>query len=375
MRLAPFIRQNVERILQEWQDFAVTLRPLSDASQVELRDRAKDMLITICVDLDTVQVAQQSIDKSHGNAPNVVDDTASESHAVDRLQSGLTIEELLAEYRALRASVLRMWQSQNAYALQSHLQDMTRFNEAVDQSLTESIARYSFLHRESQSVFLAILGHDVRNPLGAISMGSQLLLLDEALPLKYGRVASQINRSVKRVNELVSDLMDFSITHLGNGIPITLAPMNFAIECTAIVEELRMFYPDHDIRMELEGDLSATWDRARIGQALSNLVANAVQHGNTGSPVWVTVSADKGDIVCMIQNEGSVISADELRFMFDPGKRFAVRSVVESNSSNNGHLGLGLYVTRAIVEAHHGRIHVSSTETEGTTFTLQLPRG
>lgn len=372
MRLALFIRENLETILQEWEDFAVTLSPLNDAGRIKLRDHAKEMLGVICVDLETFQAEQQSIDKSRGKAPDAEGLTAAQSHATDRLNAGFSIEELMAEYRAMRASVLRLWRAKVKRADESDLEDMDRFNEAIDQSLTEAIARYSDLNRDSQNVFMAILGHDVRNPLGAISMGSQLLLQDDELASKHVRVARQIRRSVDRVNDIVSDLLDFSITHLGSGIPVTPAPLNFAVECSGIVDELRMFHADSDIRLELEGDLNACWDRARISQALSNLVGNAIHHGTVNGTVWVSAAACGDDIVWTIQNEGKTISPEELRFMFDPARRFAVRAAEHQNI--RGNLGLGLYITLAIVQAHKGTIRVSSTEIEGTTFTVSLPR-
>jgi len=374
MRLASFIRANLEAILQEWEDFAVTLSPLNSASKLKLRDHAQAMLLVICLDLETYQAVQQSIDKSRGHAPLVFGDTAAETHAADRLNSGFSIEELMAEYRAMRSSVLRLWHARVDQASSSDLQDMVRFNEAIDQALTESIARYSTMLRDSQNVFLAILGHDVRNPLGAISMGSQILLRDEKLSSLHGKIARQIGKSVDRIGEIVADLLDFSVTHLGSGIPITCAPMNFAVECTAIVEELRMFHPNIPINLELEGDLQACWDRSRIGQVLSNLVANAVQHGVAGATIWVSAIGNDEGVTWTIQNEGEVIPPGELRFMFDPAKRFAIRSAEQRAIAADGHLGLGLYITRAIVEAHRGGIAVTSTQLEGTTFVITLPR-
>jgi signal transduction histidine kinase len=374
MRLAFFIRENLEPILQDWESFASTLTPLSEATRTQLRDHAQDMLLVICTDLETYQGAHESIEKSKGNAPEVEEDTAAEIHAIDRLHAGLSLEQLTAEYRAMRASVLRLWQVKVKRADAFGLQDIVRFSEAVDQALTESIARYSKLHRESQNVFLAILGHDVRNPLGAIAMGTQILLHDNQLPDKHSRVARQISRSVERVNEIVSDLLDFSITHLGGGIPVNPASMNFAVECSAIVDELRMFHPASDIQLEIEGDLSVAWDRTRISQALSNLVANALHHGRSDGTVWVSAVGALDHVTWMIQNEGEPIPDDELRFMFDPTKRLGIKSAEQRISDADGHLGLGLYITRAIVEAHKGTISVTSTEVEGTTFTVRLPR-
>ena len=123
MRLAPFIRQNLETILQEWEDFAVTLSPLNDASKMKLSDHAKEMLGVICVDLDTFQAEQASIDKSRGKAPDAASLTAAQSHATDRVNAGFSIEELMAEYRAMRANVLRLWQARVKHADESDLQD------------------------------------------------------------------------------------------------------------------------------------------------------------------------------------------------------------------------------------------------------------
>lgn len=373
MRLSAFIRENIEVILQEWEDFAETLHPLVGSNRQKLRDHAQQMLVVICADLDTDQDDQESIEKSKGNAPAEANDTAAESHAADRLESGLSIEELMAEYRAMRASVLRLWQNRVKGADELAVQDMLRFNEAIDQSLTESIARYSQLTRDTQNVFLAILGHDVRNPLGAISMGAQVLLLDATLSSKQRKIAERITTSTRRVNDIVSDLIDFSTSNLGGGMPIKPAPMDFGPQCTHIVEEIRAFHPEHHIKLELAGDLNVTWDRVRINQALSNLVANATQHGAKDQPIRVSVQGFDA-ITLTIQNMGEPMAPSHLRTLFDPAKRIAVRSASARAADDADHLGLGLYITRDIINAHGGAITVSSTLTEGTTFTVTLPR-
>jgi len=363
----------MEVILQEWEDFAVTLQPLTSANKGQLRDHAKDMLKVICIDLNTYQGVQTGIDKSKGQAPESLKDTAAESHAADRMLSGFSIEELMAEYRAMRASVLRLWQARVNQADETDLQDMLRFNEAIDQSLTESIGRYSTMLRDSQNVFLSILGHDVRNPLGAISMGTQLILQDKSLPANHVKVASQVLKSTQRVTEIVADLLDFSTSHLGGGIPVTLVAVDFASEASAVVHEMRLFYPERRFALELEGDLNVFWDRARISQALSNLVANAEQHGAEESPIWITISRELDNIVWIIQNEGEVIEPGKLRTMFDPVKSFAIKSVSERSLSQTNNLGLGLYITHEIVIAHGGDIRVSSSAAEGTTFRVCIP--
>ncbi|MES2759978.1 MAG: HAMP domain-containing sensor histidine kinase [Pseudomonadota bacterium] len=373
MRLARFIRENIETILQEWEDFAVSLHTLAAANKQKLRDHAEQMLMVICTDLDTHQDEQDSVDKSKGKAPAVAKDTAAETHAEDRLHSGFTIEELTAEYRAMRASVLRLWQRREKGADELAVQDMLRFNEAIDQALTESVARYSSMMRDSQNVFLAILGHDVRNPLGAIRMGAQYLLLDEALPERYHTVAARIVGSTKRVTEIVSDLIDYSTGNLGSGMPIKPVAMDFAPECHQVVDEIRALHPDRAVELDVSGDMHVVWDGARMTQALSNLVANAVQHGKGGHPVWVTVKGGD-DVVISVQNMGAAIEPSRMRAMFDPAQHFAIRSASERSGSDADNLGLGLYIAREIVTAHGGTISVTSTESAGTSFTVTLPR-
>lgn len=375
MRLSKFICENIEVILQEWEDFAMTLESLKKANKVQLRDHAKAMLAAVCKDLDSHQSVEEGIEKSKGHAPDAVDagDTPAQSHAIDRLHAGLTIEELMAEYRALRASVLRLWQARVKKADEFDLQDMLRFNEAIDQSLTESLSRYSTMFRDSQNVFLAILGHDVRNPLGAISMGTQLILQDTDLPSRHLKVATQVLHSTQRVTEMVADLLDYSTSHLGSGIPVTLAEYDLSAESRAVVQEMKLFHPGRKFSLELDDDLIVTWDRARISQALSNLMANAVQHGALASSIWISINRHQDDVIMVIQNEGEVISPSKLRTMFDPGKSFAMKTTSERNASQTNNLGLGLYITHEIVIAHGGHIWVTSTELEGTTVKVQIP--
>ncbi len=373
MRLSKFIRGNIEIILQEWEDFAATIHPLNGANKKQLRDHAKEMLRVISADLDTHQGVEAGIEKSMGRGPSNAAETAAESHAEDRLMSGFTIEELMAEYRAMRASVLRLWQVKVRQADEHDLQDMLRFNEAIDQSLTESIARYSTMLRESQHVFMAILGHDVRNPLGAISMGAQIIMQDEALPEKHERVAAQILKSTQRVTEIVGDLLDFSTSHLGGGIPVTPGEMDFRVECQAVVDEMQTFHPERVFALDMHGDLHVKWDRARIGQALSNLLANAVQHGASSSPIGISVAREQSDVVWVIRNEGDVIDGARLKSMFDPAKTFVIKSASERSASQTHNLGLGLYITHEIAIAHGGEIKVTSTPSHGTTFTLRIP--
>ncbi|UVW29413.1 sensor histidine kinase [Massilia sp. H6] len=374
MKLSDFIRNNLECILQEWEDFASTLAPLADANKKELRDHAAAVLKVVADDLDTPQAEHESIAKSKGQGPQAADDTAAEIHAADRVASGFTGEHVMAEYRALRSSVLRLWARQVDITTAGDIQDMIRFNESIDQAQTESMTRYAKMLREAQNLFLAILGHDVRTPLGAISMGAQVLMQDQSLPSKVLKVALRIFNSSKRMDAIVRDLLDFSTTHLGDGIPVDPHTVDLAEIGHGVVEEARTFHPDRRIDLVVEGDLKGAWDGARMSQAFSNLITNAVQHGNPETPVKVAMRGLPTEVVYEVSNDADVIPTSKLRTLFDPVKRFAIRPASERAATRTQNLGLGLYVVKQIVAAHEGEVSVRSSEHDGVIFSARLPR-
>lgn len=378
MKLSIFIRENLEDILKEWEEFASTLEPLHDANKVELRDHAAALLQVIAADLDTPQAEAESIAKSKGLAPHGTDDTAAESHAAHRVAAGLNGDQVMAEFRALRSSVLRLWARRVELTTAGEIKDMVRFNEAIDQAQTESMARYTEMLREAQNLFLAILGHDVRTPLGAISMGAQVLLHDQTLPSKALKVGLRIFNSSQRMDEIVRDLLDFSTSHLGDGIPVDPYTVDLLKICENVVEEARSFHPDRKIQLTTDGHLIGAWDGARIAQAFSNLLMNAIQHGNPESVIQVSIYGQADQVVYAVQNDAEVIPPAKLRSFFDPVKRFAIRPPSErralSAASSAKNLGLGLYVVKQIVTAHAGDVSVKSSQDEGVTFTVRLPR-
>lgn len=374
MKLSVFILSNLECILQEWEDFASTLEPLESANKKELRDHAAAVLKVIAADLDTAQDEHESIAKSKGLGPQMTEDTAAEIHAVDRLASGFTGEQVMAEYRALRSSVLRLWACQVTITTPEDIEDMVRFNEAIDQAQTESMARYAKMLREAQNLFLAILGHDVRTPLGAISMGAQVLLQDQGLPSKALKVGLRIFNSAKRMEAIVRDLLDFSTTHLGDGIPVDPATVDLAEIAHSVAEEARTFHPDRQIELVIEGDAAGAWDGQRMAQAFSNLISNAVQHGKPDTAIKVLIRGLENEVIYEVQNEADVIPPAKLRTLFDPVKRFAIRPASERAASRTQNLGLGLYVVKQIVLAHDGQVSVASSEDGGVVFSARLPR-
>lgn len=371
-RLSDFILANIEPILMAWEDFARTIEPPAlTMDDEELRDHARQMLGTFAEDIQTAQSDADSVAKSKGLAKRGRQDTAAEIHAEARLRSGYTVVQLVSEYRALRSSVLMLWSAEAADNARSNLADVTRFNEAVDQAVAESVARYERLVTQSRNMFLAILGHDLRNPLGTLVMGSSFIMQALDLAPKYVLVATRLFNSATRMGKLVNDLIDFTRTHLGSGIPISPRQENLTALCEQVVNELRTFHPDRVIELSAPASLTAFIDGNRFAQVLSNLIGNALQYGSKELPVTVDVTSADDDISVAVNNRGPAIPPDKVASIFDPLVRLS--SVEDAPPSESTNMGIGLFIAREIVHAHSGRINVRSDAT-GTTFTATIPK-
>ena len=371
MRLADFMTANTEPILAEWVTFASGCGPAADLMDLDaLRDHAREMLGTIIRDLRSPQTDREQAEKSKGLAPAEEGaDTAAEVHGAGRAGSGFTVGEMVSEYRALRASVIRLWTDAHGTLTGDDLQDLMRFNEAIDQSLAESLTRYTRDLDQSKEMFLAILGHDLRNPLNTVIMASQFMLDTEELVEPHRTLAARMLRSARRMNTMVGDLLDFTRSRLGTGVPIVRRPMDLEREARHAVDELVGAHPGSEITLETHGALRGEWDCPRISQVLANLLGNAVQHGSTKSPITVTLTGREEDVVLTVHNRSPVIPPSEFPGIFSPFKRLHA-----PEAAATGSLGLGLYIAERIVTAHGGTIKAASSDVEGTTFTVTLPR-
>jgi signal transduction histidine kinase len=375
MRLHDFILAHREQILTEWERFARTCAPASTTMNVEaLRDHADEMLTVIAADLRTFQAAVAQLEKSKGQAPSTgaAPPTAAEAHGAGRAESGFTVEQMVAEYRALRASVIRLWTSEQGELKSDDIDDLTRFNEAIDQSLAESVAEFTENIDHAKEMFLAILGHDLRTPLGAIYTSARFMLETDELEEPHRTLTSRTANSALRTTQMVGDLLDFTRSRLGGGIPIVRAEMNLEKLVHDVVDEIRAAHPEQKLQVVTGQGQIGEWDAARMSQALTNLIGNAVEHGAPGTTVTVEVDGEE-EVVITIHNRGAVIPADRLDGIFNPMKLSAAPRR-PSAQGPTGSLGLGLYIAERIVHAHGGDIEVESSEAAGTTFTVHLPR-
>jgi signal transduction histidine kinase len=374
MRLSDFIVANREPIMAEWEAFARKAQPASGSMDIAaLRDHASEMLTVIAADLKTPQDKHEQAEKSKGNAPDVDanKETAAEKHGAGRAESGFTTDQMVSEYRALRASVVRLWTKAQGELKSADIEDLTRFNEAIDQSLAEAITRYTNDLDHSKEMFLAILGHDLRTPLGAVMMSSEFMLETQELKEPYLTLTQRISRSSKRMNQMIGALLDFTRSRLGGGIPIVRADMNMGKVAHDVVGEISAAHPDRTIKVDARGALQGEWDCPRISQVLTNLIGNALEHGSDRTLVTVDVHGDDKELAIAVHNKGAAIPTDVLNGIFNPMKRQETTGNADGSSAN---LGLGLYIADRITHAHKGRIEVESSEELGTTFTVHLPR-
>ena len=377
MRLSEFIKTQRERIMAEWETFARSLGTVSESMDiVALRDHASQMLTVIATDLETAQSDSQQHEKSVGNAPAAGPDsrsiTAAEAHGADRAERGFSTDQMVSEFRALRASVVRLWTEARGELTNDEVRELTRFNEAIDQALTESVARYTADLSQSKEMFIAILGHDLRTPLGSIITSSTFMMDLDELAEPYRTLTARIASSSRRMDRMVGDLLDLTRSRLGGGIPIDRDWMNLEEAVREVAAELIAQHAGRVVEVSAAGDLRGRWDRSRLSQVLANLMGNAIEHGARETPVRVTIDGSGDEVAIAIHNHGVPIPARLIPRIFDPMKR---RQASGRRTQGAGsHLGLGLYIADQIVASHNGGIDVESSASGGTTFTVRLPR-
>jgi PAS domain S-box-containing protein len=238
-----------------------------------------------------------------------------------------------------------------------------------DVSDEREAARARERQEQLRELFVGILGHDLRSPLAAIAT-SAALIRHAPDHERRTRAVEVIERSTHRMKRLVDDMLDLTVSRIGGGIPVETAPTNLADVVRSAIDELTTTRPDARFDIHVEGDTRGLWDAARLGQVATNLLTNAVEHGAAERPIRVRLEGrEDARVVLAVQNEGPPIPAETLPTVFDPFRRGGERTPKRAQNA-----GLGLYIAERIVTAHGGTIAVGSTEGEGTTFTVTLPR-
>ena len=371
MRLAEFILQEMEAILAEWEAFAASLLPAAEGmTPLALRDHARPILEAVARDIASPQTREAQAEKSRGRAPKAAGapETAAQTHAVLRARSGFDINQLVAEYRALRASVLRLWTDAGPLD-RTGVEDVIRFNEAIDQAIAESVGHFHAQVEQARNLLLGMLGHDMRSPLQTILTTASCLAALNAGG-EVSEAADRLIRSGAAMQALLDDLVDFNRTKLGLGVKVVPADIDLAVVAADELEQLRGAHPDRRIELAATGDTRGRWDGRRLQQVLRNLVTNAIKYGSPDTPVRVALRGGEADVRLEVTNSGPAIDPAALGQIFDPLKRGPAPG--DDYDVRSG-LGLGLFIVREIARAHGGEADVRSDRGE-TTFAVRLPR-
>src|SRR5688500_5452091 len=337
---------------------------------VALRDHAKQILQAIAKDIVTPQSPREQAEKSTDDtSDDLTVQTAAASHGTLRHTSGFDLRQLVAEYRALRASVLRLWEEHTGDKQRDAVYQVTRFNEAIDQALAESVAHYSEGVNRSRDTFLAVLGHDLRSPLRAVTVSAAALADPATSAPARADAVSRIQISALSMSQMVHDLLEYTRANLGAGIPLDLEDANLAQIIRGSLAEVQSGYPQRSFRVDTEDNLTVHVDPPRMQQAITNLLINAVQHGDSTSPVELVAHHVGDATVVQIKNKGDRILASVLQAIFDPVVQL---EAVQRNPRRSASLGLGLFIAREIAQGHRGTIEAESSD-EATTFTISIP--
>jgi signal transduction histidine kinase len=370
MRLSEFLRTSQQAIIAYSMDYAAKIPALSGSkvSLEILRDHLPLILDEIARDLEQPQTRAESVLKSRGLGLLPSDTTAAQLHGKSRAVSGLTIEQLVAEFRVLRSSVLRQW-SDACTPDEFTSEDTMRFNEAIDQAVAESVAFFNAEVEHWRALLLGVVGHDLRGPLNGVLLTSEVLMR-EAKNTPFATRVEAIVRSGKRMGALLDSLLEYNKASLGTGMVLHLAPGDLVNACREELSLLRASLPDREITFTCPEECDLNVDFSRIREALANLVFNAAQHGVAGCAIDVKLEQSSGEVHLSVTNAAETIEPFTLQGLFEPLRQRALHR----SGAQTRNLGLGLFIVRAIARAHGGDATAEMLDDGHVRFTVSIPR-
>ena len=393
VRLCDFIEWGMEAILREWESFAATLLPAAiDMNSAALRDHAEQILGAVCMDLKTSQNDEERERKSKGLTRSLIDapNTAAETHALLRALSGFNLNQMVSEYRALRASVLHLW-ARACEPSQIFLPDVIRFNEAIDEAVSESVAFFcaqvekernqaemaALQHLNEMAHVLRVasvgeltagLAHELRQPLAAIlsnAQAAQHLVGDQVELNAIRSILSDIVTDNRRAGEVIATLRKL---RKKSAFEPERLDVNELIQ--DVLKLMNYEFKSQQVRVvtELDDDMPIVLaDRVQLQQVLINLILNAVEamaHQTEKSRTLTLKSRRDGDAVQIsVADTGSGISAGDEEKIFE-----------RYHTTKSRGLGLGLPLSRSILLAQGGRIWAENASVAGATLYFMLPK-
>lgn len=215
----------------------------------------------------------------------------------------------------------------------------------------------------AKDLYMGVLGHDLRNPLGAILMSARMMLMRDSLAPDDRQSVNRVARNAERMAALIRDILDYTRGQAAGGIPVSPRMTDMGDICAAMLDEVQLLHADRAIKLSTIGSLHGHWDRERVEQVVSNLLTNALTHSKSDIDLSVD-GRDEGEVVVSLHNAGA-IPQDQQATLFEPFRK---------GSGSKIGLGLGLYIVSEIMRAHGGAVEVTSTVRDGTTFTTRWPR-
>lgn len=375
--LSQFIREFTTEIIEQWCRHAADCMPAAgNMTPEELRNHVRELLLWVAEDMESPQTAREQRQKSVGLQVRLSPlDTAAEGHAKLRVNSGFTLEQVVGEFRALRASVLRLRAATLPSVEQLDIEEITRFNESIDQMLSESVARYTRLveaalrtENTNKNRFLATLSHELRNPLAAIT--SSIGIMENGGNAR--QALEVLNRQTRNLTRLLDDLLDIARIS-SDRLSLKMEPVDVrtcvtdavAAVAAAIKQKqhhLNIAMSDVPVTMEL--------DATRITQIVTNLLNNAAKYSPAQSTIEVSLTDGAEAVRIGVRDNGAGIAPDVLPVIFDP---FAVSR--DKGSRDQQGLGLGLAISQRLAGLHAGTLTAHSAGRGcGAEFCLTLPK-
>ena len=369
MQLSTFIVAGLDTLVEQWQAFGRAAAPsLSRSETAELRGCLKGVLLAIARDMERDDAGARR------QATATADSLPSIRHGRLRHQHGIGVGQLVEEFGSLRATVLTRWYFSGARKDSgSVLHQSLRFNQAVDAALRDSAEGFTQALAAARDAYLFTLAQDLRHPLSAIHVASAVLARPDFGPETRRNPARRVRAALTQMDGLISDLLEYTRRRSAPGMPVDQSSCDLRHVCEAAIESVGTSHPARTFQLAMAGDLVLCADAPRVQQALSNLLHNAIQHGDAQSVIKLDADADEAGASLSVWNAGRAIPEASLDAIFEPWVR-APRDASAAPDRLPASLGLGLFIAREIAVAHGGNITAISSAVGGTRFTIRLPR-
>jgi signal transduction histidine kinase len=346
-RLAAHIRERQGVVVEAW---STQMRATSDRVRAFSTDDLPEMLERIARAIET---SDRSIRPTKGLA---------NEHAIARLRAGYGLRDVVAEFRILRRVLIEHIDTLTRHDL-DYVQAVALLHDVIDRAVANAVDEYVAERDRTRDRFISILGHDLAQPLNAIQFGAQTLVSATTLDASAHKTAVLLASSASRMRTMIADLLEFARGRAGQMMPITPTPVDAASLVSRVTEEIATAHPGRAIRC-LVADRTIVsdveWDEPRMTQALSNVLTNAVTHGQ--DPV-VLEAGHRDECVCIeVRNKGE-IAPDVMKRLFEPF----------TGAEDRQGLGLGLYIVDRVVSAHGGTVRARSSDGV-TSVQLLVPR-